>query len=156
MNMYAPLDSLPAELRERIDGLQMRHKSAHTLQGEVRLGRDDASDPIHPLVRTHPDTGRKALFLGRQRNGVHRAGTIVDVPPDESDALLDRIWERVREESVAWYHTWRVGDFILWDNRCVMHRRGPFNSKMRRIMHRTQIKDSVAPAWGPRRPSPGG
>ena len=153
MNMYSLLDALPTELRDRIDGLRVKHESAHTLQGEVRVGRDEKSrdsieaapGPVHPLVRTHPETGRKALFLGRQRNGIHRAGTIVGLSRDESDALLDQIWNLVREETHAWYHKWQVGDFVLWDNRCVMHRRGPFNSKMRRLMHRTQIKDAVRP-----------
>ena len=63
----------------------------------------------------------------------------------ESDSLLDELWQFVAEERYAWYHEWRVGDYVMWDNRCVMHRRGPFNSAMRRVMHRTQIKDSVRP-----------
>ena len=63
----------------------------------------------------------------------------------DSDALLDEIWELVDAEFCAWYHKWQVGDFLMWDNRCVMHRRGPFNSEMRRVMHRTQIEDSAPP-----------
>ena len=63
----------------------------------------------------------------------------------ESDSLLDEIWESVRLEAHVWYHHWQVGDVIMWDNRCVMHRRGPFDSKMRRILHRTQIEDTERP-----------
>jgi taurine dioxygenase len=153
MNMYAMLDALPSGLRSRLDGLQLKHEAGHTLQGEVRYGQDedkirnieDAPGPVHPLVRTHPETGRRALYLGRQRNGGFRATCVVGMSRPESDALLDRIWELIREESCAWYHKWQVGDFLMWDNRCVMHRRGAFDSNMRRVMHRTQIMASVAP-----------
>lgn len=151
MNMYAVLDALPSGLRNRIEGLKLKHDAGYTLQGEVRFGMDEdkvkdiekASGPVHPLVRTHPETGRKALYLGRQYNGEHRATYVTDMTRADSDALLDEIWDHVHAESCVWYHKWQVGDFIMWDNRCVMHRRGPFDSNMRRIMHRTQIMDSV-------------
>ena len=153
MNMYTMLDALPGDLRSRIDGLQLKHEDAHTLQGELRHGHgkenlkniEEAPGPVHPLVRTHPETGRKCLYLGRQWNGEHRATYVEGMPRAESDALLNEIWTLVREESCVWYHEWQVGDFVMWDNRCVMHRRGSFASEMRRIMHRTQIRDTGKP-----------
>ena len=154
MNMYKVYEALPPQLRSRVDGLRMRHDPAHTLQGELRDGYsaesfedvESADGPEHPLVRTHPESGRKALYLGRERNGVYRAARILGMTRPDSDQLLDQLWAVVRREQFAWYHTWRVGDYLMWDNRCVMHRRGAFSADLRRIMHRTQIRDSVAPA----------
>jgi taurine dioxygenase len=154
MNMYKLYEALPAALRARVEGLRMKHDPAHTLQGELRDGYtaesfddvDAAGGPVHPLVRTHPETGRKALYLGRERNGVYRAARVLGMSRAESDQLLDQLWAIVRKEQFAWYHTWRAGDYLMWDNRCVMHRREAFSANLRRIMHRTQIRDTVAPA----------
>jgi taurine dioxygenase len=154
MNMYKLLEALPAELRSRIEGLRLKHDPAHTLQGELRDGYaaesfEDvatAPGPVHPLVRTHPESGRKALYLGRERNGAYRAACVLGKTRAQSDALLDELWAFARAERFAWYHTWRVGDYLLWDNRCVMHRREAFNGELRRVMHRTQIRDELPPA----------
>ena len=89
---------------------------------------------VHPLVRLHPVTGRKALFLGR-RPGAYVHG----LPVEESEALLDAVWGHATQERFAWYQKWRAGDLVLWDNRCVMHRRDAFDESLRRLMHRTQI-----------------
>ncbi|MBI4203695.1 MAG: TauD/TfdA family dioxygenase [Betaproteobacteria bacterium] len=154
MNMYKVYEVLPSPLRSRLEGLHMKHDPAHTLQGELRDGftaesfedLEAAEGPVHPLVRTHPESGRKALYLGRERNGVYRAARILGMARAESDRLLDELWCVVRQEQYAWYHTWRVGDYVMWDNRCVMHRRESFSADLRRVMHRTQIRDNVAPA----------
>lgn len=153
MNMYALIEMLPENLRRRLNGLRLKHEGGHTLQGEVRFGFNEESvkdienapGPTHPLIRTHPETGRNALYLGRRFNGDFRATYVMGMTRADSDALLDEIWELVDAEFCAWYHKWQVGDFLMWDNRCVMHRRGPFNSEMRRVMHRTQIEDSAPP-----------
>ncbi|MGQ0749983.1 MAG: TauD/TfdA dioxygenase family protein [Betaproteobacteria bacterium] len=154
MNMYKLYEALPDVLRAHLDRLHMKHDPAHTLQGELRDGYapgafedvDAAEGPVHPLVRTHPESGRKALYLGRERNGSYRAARILGMSRAESDELLGTLWAIVRKEQFAWYHTWRVGDYLMWDNRCVMHRRAAFSADLRRIMHRTQIRDTVAPA----------
>ena len=153
MNLYHVLDALPEALRQQIDGLQMKHDPAHTIQGDLREGYRAADfedvihapGPIHPVVRTHPETGRQALYLGRQRNGPWRSGYIMGLSREASDDLQDQLWDIVRQEQFVWYHNWRVGDYLMWDNRCVMHRREPFNAHMRRVMHRTQIRDSQRP-----------
>ena len=62
------------------------------------------------------------------------------LPLDESNALLDRIWDVATADALTWRHQWRAGDLVLWDNRCVMHRRDAFDPGSRRVMHRTQIK----------------
>ena len=64
----------------------------------------------------------------------------------ESEALLDALWAHIEDPGIAWTHQWRVGDLVLWDNRCTMHRRDPFDATSRRVMHRTQIKGAAPPA----------
>ena len=86
------------------------------------------------MVCTHPETGRQCLYLGRRRNAY-----IEGLALAESEALLDECGA-TRRARITWYNTWRVGDLVLWDNRCTMHRRDPFDASSRRIMHRTQIK----------------
>jgi alpha-ketoglutarate-dependent taurine dioxygenase len=88
-----------------------------------------------PLVRTHPETGRNALFLGRRINAY-----VVGLPVEDSEALLDFLWEHTVQKKFTWRQEWRVGDLIWWDNRCAMHRRDAFDPTMRRLMHRTQLK----------------
>ena len=153
MNMCNVLETLPDDLRHRLAGLQMKHDPAHTIQGDIREGYrvadfqdvEQAPGPIHPMARIHPETGRQALYLGRQWNGSWRSGYVMGLSRADSDDLQDRLWNIVRHEQFVWYHDWRVGDYLMWDNRCVMHRRETFNADMRRVMHRTQIRDSERP-----------
>jgi taurine dioxygenase len=140
-NMYRAYETLPMALRERIDGLTCRHDASRNSAGELRRGFVDAADPSgtvgaeHPIVRTHPVTGRKALFLGRRLNAYIPGLALAD-----SEGLLEELWRHVSQPALAWYQKWRPGDLVLWDNRCVMHRRDAFDSAARRVMHRTQIK----------------
>jgi taurine dioxygenase len=140
-NMYLALETLPAELRRAIEGRNCIHDASRNSAGELRRGYVDAPDPSqtvgaeHPLVRTHPATGRKALFLGRRRNAYVSGLSLAD-----SEALLDALWDHATKDEFTWYQQWRAGDLILWDNRCVMHRRDAFDPATRRVMHRTQIK----------------
>ena len=140
-NMYETYETLPADLKRAIVTLQCRHDSSRNSAGELRKGFKEFTDPreapgaIHPLIRTHPATRRNSLFLGRRRNA-----WIVGLPLDESEALLDQLWAHATQPRFAWYQQWKVGDLILWDNRCAMHRRDAFDPESRRLMHRTQIR----------------
>jgi alpha-ketoglutarate-dependent taurine dioxygenase len=140
-NMYRAWDTLDPELRREVAGRKCRHDASRNSAGELRRGFADAPDPSqtvgaeHPIVRTHPTTGRKALFLGRRRNAY-----IPGLPLADSEGLLDRLWAHATKAEFTWYQQWRAGDLVLWDNRCVMHRRDAFDPASRRIMHRTQIK----------------
>ena len=87
--------------------------------------------PQHPIVRTHPETRRKALYLGR-RFGAYIPG----LPLAQSEALLDELWANAALPENVWTQEWRVGDLIVWDNRCTMHRRDAFAGQGRRRMHR--------------------
>jgi taurine dioxygenase len=146
-SMYAIYDALPGKLKERIAGLEIKHDGTYNSGGYVRQGVTPTDDPraspgaLHPLVCTHPDTGRRMLYLGRRRNAY-----IGGLELAESEALLDELWSHVDLPQFAWEHVWRVGDLVLWDNRCTMHRRDAFDPGQRRVMHRTQVKGEAAPA----------
>ena len=140
-NMYLALETLPADLRQKLEGLTIKHDATHNSGGFLRAGFELPRDPsvspgpTHPAVRTHPETGINTLYLGRRPYSY-----IQDLTVAESEALLDRLWAHANNPDFAWYHTWAVGDVVMWDNRCTMHRRNSFASAARRIMHRTQIK----------------
>ena len=78
---------------------------------------------FHPLVCPHPETGASVLYLGRRRNAYIEGLSLA-----ESEALLDELWGYATRDELNWYNTWRVGDLVLWDNRCTMHRRDPFDA----------------------------
>ncbi len=144
LNMYAALDTLPSHLRQAIEGRQMKHDQIYDSSGNVRKGQSaPESDDVrqlpgasHPIVRTHPETGRHALFLGRRSNAY-----IHDLPVDESEALLNELWAHCESRTdLAWYQEWQEDDMVIWDNRCVMHRRNAFDDSEIRFMHRTVLK----------------
>jgi taurine dioxygenase len=140
LNMYSAYETLPDDLKRAIEGRTCIHDSSRNSAGELRKGFQRTLDvrqtpgAVHPLVRRHPVTGRKALFLGR-RPGAYIHGLSVE----ESESLLDAVWKHATQERFAWYQKWRVGDLVMWDNRCVMHRRDAFDESLHRLMHRTQI-----------------
>jgi taurine dioxygenase len=146
-SMYAIYDALPGEMKRRIADLKIKHDGTYNSGGFLRQGVTATDDPrsspgaVHPLVCTHPDTGRQMLYLGRRRNAY-----LVGLELAESEALLDELWTFVDRPEIKWEHAWKVGDLVMWDNRCTMHRRDPFDDTARRVMHRTQIKGSLSPA----------
>ncbi len=143
--MKAALAKMPRNLVERIKNLDIKHDGTYDSGGYVRKGMTASSDPRtsvgtpHPIVITHPVSGDKALYLGRRLNAY-----VVGLELAESERLLDEIWSCV--EAAVYKHRWALGDLVLWDNRTTMHRRDAFDPKARRVMHRTQIKGSGAPA----------
>ena len=146
INMYQVYESLPESLREQIETLDLKHDATYNSGGYVREGVTPVDDPAasagryHPLVCAHPETGRRTLYLGRRRNAY-----IAGLALEESEALLNELWSYATEE-FTWTHRWRVGDVVLWDNRCTMHRRDAFDPATERILHRTQIKGETRPA----------
>jgi taurine dioxygenase len=142
-NMYRAYDSLPGGLKERISGLALKHDGTYNSGGYVRQGVTATDDPVsspgvyHPLVTTHPETDRRALYLGRRRNAY-----IGDLAIEKSEALLDELWSYATGNEIAWRNEWRTGDVVLWDNRCTMHRRDSFDPNSRRVLYRTQIKST--------------
>jgi taurine dioxygenase len=140
-NMYVACETLPARLRQAIDGRVAVHDATYNSAGMMRKGYKEVSDPReapgarHALIKRHPETGRECLFLGRRRNS-----WIVGLPLDESEALLDELWAHATQPQFTFRQVWQVGDLMMWDNRCTMHRRDAFDPNARRLMHRTQIK----------------
>lgn len=145
-SMYRAYDLLPDEMKRRLVGLRVKHDGTYNSGGYVRQGVTPTDDPrespgtYHPIVCTHPETGRKCLYLGRRRNAYLEGLGLA-----ESEALLDEVWRFATRDELTWYNVWRVGDLVLWDNRCTMHRRDPFDAESRRVMHRTQMKGEARP-----------
>ena len=143
-NQYAALAALPKPLRRRIDGLTIKHDAAHTSVGQLRPGFDPFDDPrdapgaIHPIVRTHEESGRRALYLGRRE-----WASIPGLPFAESEALLDELWSFAAPAGNVWRQQWRPYDLIIWDNRCVLHRRDAFDQNARRLMRRCQVLSHI-------------
>jgi taurine dioxygenase len=140
-NMFAAYETLPADLKNAADGKVAVHDASRNSAGFLRRGYKEVTDvrqtvgAHHPLVRTDPRTGRKALFLGRRPNAY-----VLGLEVAESEALLDALWAHATQPRFAMCHEWRVGDVLMWNNLSVLHRRDSFDPKTRRVMHRTQIK----------------
>ncbi|MEO0960892.1 MAG: TauD/TfdA family dioxygenase [Pseudomonadota bacterium] len=140
-NMVTALEALPDDLRAKIEGRVANHDSSYTSVGELRVGAEPVTDVTkapgarHPIIRTHPESGEKALYLGRRSNG-----WIVDMDSAENEALLDALWAHCADPRFSWTHQWRTGDLLIWDNRSLNHKREAFDPMSRRVMHRCQIK----------------
>jgi taurine dioxygenase len=141
--MFAAYGTLPEELKKAADGMIAVHDASRNSAGMLRKGYREVTDvrktvgAQHPLVRTDPQTGRKALFLGRRPNAY-----VVGLSVTDSEGLLDALWAHATHPRFAMCHEWRVGDVLMWNNLTVLHRRDPFDPGTRRVMHRTQIKGS--------------
>ncbi len=140
-NMYAAYDALDDATKKRIEDLTAVHKYVSRRAGAkvAKLSGDDEKktpDVSHPLVRTHPQTGRKSLYLNP-----NRIDHIEDMPLEESDALLDALYAHAFEERFHYRHRWQQGDLLIWDNRCTMHRASTdLKPGDRRLLHRILLK----------------
>lgn len=149
MDMYDAYESLPETMKQRLDGLTCKHDATRSSDGRLRQGyqetytREELPGAVHPLVIRHPESGRKALYLGRRLNA-----HVMELPPDQSEELLDALWAHLHAHARTWTQQWQVGDLVMWDNRCTMHRRDAFDPASRRLMHRTQIRGSARPVAG--------
>jgi taurine dioxygenase len=151
LNQYAAYESLPTELRHKIDGLHTCQDTSRNTAGLARPGarlprsRDEVSGPVHAMVRVHPETGRKALYLGRRY--ARPSSYVVELGEDEGEALLDELWAHATQVRFKWSHQWRDGDLLMWDNRCTLHRRTAADPGQPRVMHRALIRgEPVIPA----------
>ncbi len=142
LNLYAAYESLPEDLKQTIADLDCIHDASLNSAGELRLGFERVTDPQktvgarHPLVRVHPVTGRKSLYLGRRRNAY-----VPGLPVADSESLLDTLWAHTTQDRFTWRQQWQAGDLVAWDNRVTLHRRDAFDPQARRLMYRTQVSD---------------
>ena len=131
---------MPATKR-RIDGLKAVHYfdygnfGATTRVAVSQAARDSAPHAAHPIVRTHPETGRKALYVCRLMTGY-----VEGMERVESDALLEELFIQVEQPDLVYAHHWRPGDLLLWDNRCTVHARTDFDPAERRHLRRFTIQ----------------
>ena len=139
---------LPDDLRTQVDGILVKHDSTYGSSGLKRPGMVEPVTPIdaighpHPVLRRVPATGQEALFLGRRTNAY-----VMGMKLDESEALLDELWEHATQPRFRYVHDWAIGQVVVWDNRMLLHHRNPFDASERRFMWRTQTRgEAVIPA----------
>jgi alpha-ketoglutarate-dependent taurine dioxygenase len=141
----AAYDALDAETRQRIAPLAAYHsyfysqaKIGHQVQAGAGYGFFDGEPPLRPLVKVHPATGRRSLYLGRH------ACRIPGLADDEAQALMDRLLNLTCQPPRVYTHSWRPGDVAVWDNRCLLHRARPYDYRQERVLMHTRIKGDPA------------
>ncbi len=143
-NMALAYSELPNRLKEKIDGKILIHDSAHNSAGMLRKGYEEVENPSdtpgarHPIVIRDKNTNKKLLFLGRRPHAY-----IIGLELEESEDLLNEIWEHATQDKFTWTQQWGKGDLLMWKNLNVLHKRDAFDPKTRRVMHRTQIKGEM-------------
>ncbi len=142
-NLFAAYDTLPDDLREKIDG----NMALNAFNYGARFKGDPTAhkvrpEAIHPAVRVHEDNGRKAIYLDRLMSQ-----QIIGLPEDESNAVLERIFDHIERQEFLYEHVWRKNDVLMWDNRSSIHARKDFPADQVRLMWRTTLKG--APVLAP-------
>jgi taurine dioxygenase len=152
-NQYLAYENLSDDLKVMIEGKHCVHDDHRNTSAKLRptkkqpKSRHDITGPSHPLVRIHPVTGKRALYLGRHYEWP--SSYIVELDDDESEVLLTKLWDAATQGDLTWTHNdWQAGDLLMWDNRCTMHARAPVDHSQARVLHRTLIKGSpLISAW---------
>ena len=136
-NCYRVWETLPDEVRNRLEGRKAHH--IYDYSGNP-LKRSESVDPNapqywHPVARTHPGTGRKALYVNRLMTD-----RIEGLPEEESGTVLEMLFAHGERQEFIYEHEWRPGDLLMWDNRCSTHARTDFDPGERRMLRRITIK----------------
>jgi taurine dioxygenase len=144
-NQYAAYDALPEAMRTRIEGLKAMHiyEPGQDSYNAITMARSvptpNARMAAHPMVITHPGTGRKALYVNRLMTGY-----IVGMPREESTVLLEALFDHQEQPQFIYEHRWTPGDVLIWDNRCVNHARTDFDASELRKLRRVVVETEVA------------
>jgi taurine dioxygenase/putative 2-oxoglutarate oxygenase len=144
-DMYAAYDALPDATKRQIAGRRARFNRVDMheihyphLPPLTEQQERDRPDVYHPLIRTHPCSGRKSLYVGRW------ARDIEGMPPDEDFSLVQKLFAHATDPRFVYRHRWRQHDAVLWDNRCMLHCATPFDeTRYQRLMHRTTLEGEV-------------
>jgi taurine dioxygenase len=138
-DLCAAYNALTEEDKARFSGLKIEHsfRALREMQGrKSAYGEEDIANVVHPMIRTHPADGRKALWVS--------TGTVkgvVGMPNPDGLDLIHKLVDFATQERFVHAHKWRVGDLLIWDNRCTLHRGTPFDlNKYVRLVHRTWVK----------------
>ncbi len=139
-NMYKAYDAVPEELKNKLRGRKALHIHEYKRSEKVDLDRDISGSPhhFHPVFITHPETGRKSLFVDRLMTQ-----RIEGVSPEESDALLEQLYEIGERKEFVYEHVWKLGDFLMWDNRCTIHARTYFPKDEPRLLRRCTVEGDL-------------
>ena len=141
LNAYAAYDALPADFKKRISGKTIKQGNIVDTAMKLRPGASLDDDlrhtpgPSHPIISTHPETGANSVFLGRRHAAYVNGCTL-----DESEALLNELWALCTQPQFCYDHRWAKGDVVVWDNRCTVHRRDPFDPSLRRVLYAAQVE----------------
>ena len=132
----AAYQALDAATKARLEGLKaVNYYVYNSVKRGDKQGVDATSQATHPVVRTHEETKRKALYVNRLMSV-----RIEGLPEAESEALLNFLFDHSEKPELVYTHVWRVGDLIVWDNRCSCHARTDFPADQRRLLLRTTVK----------------
>jgi taurine dioxygenase len=141
VNCYAAFETLSDAMKHRVAGKSIKQANvvdtAMKLRPGAKLDMDvrDLPGPSHPIVATHPKTGRSMLYLGR-RHSAHVNGLSVA----DSEALLDELWAHATDPRFCYTHLWQVGDVVVWDNQATLHKRDAFDASTRRVLYASQVE----------------
>lgn len=134
-------DTLDPAIRAKLEGRRaFHHYNYGATQRGGQGGVGATSESSHPIFRTHDETGRKAIYVNRLMTR-----RIEGLPEQESDGLLEALFDHSENPKFVYRHVWKVGDLLVWDNRCSTHARDDFPSDQRRLMLRTTVKGTVRP-----------
>ena len=136
-NMYRAYDAVPPQLKEKLTGRKALHIHEYNRAKQASLSGDISGIPhyFHPVFITHPDTGRKTLFVDRLMTV-----RIEGLEADESDAILRELYDIGERPDFIFEHVWQLGDFLMWDNRCTIHARTDFPKEERRLLRRCTVE----------------
>jgi len=149
-DMRAAWDELDPQMQRKLEPLSAHHslyysqsRAGFAHQTDNQYGFHDKGAPLRPVIKTHPETGRKSIYTGRHAYGIPGMASA------ESEQLLDDLLEWACQPPRVYRHSWSVGDLVIWDNRCLMHRACPYDPEQPRALRASRISGERASELAP-------